>query len=290
MIGIRAALLGLLGATVTGVALGPGGPDPSVELSANRLVVERGAAAERGLAALEEALAASLESARRGAARIVTGDERPGPHLRTAAAQARDADPIARHAGSALQALAAARRARHPAAASPEPPVGGGELASIAGQLEATAEAGDEFAAMRLRMAEVPAALDAALSALDEGDRGDASRHVEAARTAFADVRAWEVDLVTLPVWIETIGAMIRAVETLVEAVAVGDAALGEQAAEAFAVASDEARVADRALRIAISEGGSAVSAAALGRLARALEAVHAARMEVAVILQAARR
>jgi hypothetical protein len=291
MIGIRAVVLGLLAVVTAGAAVGSGGPDPSARLAATRLVVENGAAADAELAAVEAALERSLDAARRGTARVVSGDEPPGPQFADAATALREEGE--RAAGRAIDAttqLAAARRAQAPGAVGPQPPVDRGELASIAAQLDATADAGDAFATMRRRAADAIDGLDRALAALDRGDAGTAAEEVAASRAAFRAVEAWPAGLPTLPVWIETVDAMIGAVEALVDAVTAGDAVRAEEAARAFAAASEEAVVADRALRIAISEGGSGVAAPALTRLARALESVQAARAEVAAIVQTARR
>jgi hypothetical protein len=291
MIGIRGLLLGLLAVATAGAAVGSGGPDPSVELSATRLVVERGTTADAALAAVEAALERSLAAARRGTARVVTGHEPPRRQFQLAAAALREeGEPAAGRAIDALAELAAARRAQAPAAAGPHVPVSRGELASIAAQLDATGDAGDDFATMRRRAADATDRLDRALAALDGGDPGTAAEEVAASRAALRAVEAWPAGLPTLPLWIETADAMIGAVEALVDAVTAGDAARAEEAAEAFAAASDEAVVAGRALRIAISEGGSAIAAPVLGRLARALEAVQAARAELAAIVQTARR
>jgi hypothetical protein len=94
------------------------------------------------------------------------------------------------------------------------------------------------------------------------------------------------VELATLPVWLDTTAAMIGALEAIVAATESGDVAGARAAAEDFAAASQDAGPADRALRIAIGEGGSAVTAAPLGRLADVLRDVSSARLEVASIVQ----
>lgn len=290
MIGMRAALPGLLAAAVALGAVGPGGPDPSARLAADRHVLERARAAETALVALEEGIGPALDAARRGAARIVAGDQAPGSELRAAADGLVAAEPFGRRASSALAALNSARRARTPGSEAIAAPVDPGELASIGAQLESTAAAGEAFTAMRMRAAAVTAAIDRSLTALEAGDLPDARRGVDEARDAFTAVDAWETDLATLPLWLDTTDAMIGAVETIVEATATGDAERAAEAAARFAALSDEGVVADRALRIAVSEGGSAVAAPALGRLAGVLNAVREARTEVAMILQAADR
>ena len=82
----------------------------------------------------------------------------------------------------------------------------------------------------------------------------------------------------TLPVWIATTDAMITAMEQIVSATRAGDAAAASAAAEAFAALTDDAATADRALRIAIGEGGSSLTAAPLERLAAALGGIEGVR------------
>lgn len=289
MIGIRALASGTLSAALC-VAVMPGGPDPASRLAADRLVVDRALEANDRLAELEAALAPALDGARRGAARVVAGDASPGQALSRAADVTRGAEPAALDAASAMERLAGVRRARDPMSSSPAPPLAPGQLASIADQLHATAEAGDEFAAMRRRADEVTRSMEAALVALEAADLDVAEAAVREARSHHDAVRDWDVVLVTLPVWLETTDAMIGAMETIVSATQSGDAAAAREAAAEFAALQADAGVADRALRIALSEGGSAVSAAALGRLADAVASVREARAQVAALLQAERR
>jgi hypothetical protein len=290
MIGIRAALSGTLAAALCAGAVQAGGSGPGAALAADALVADRAARADAALAEVELALEPVLAAARRGAARIVAGDEQPGDELRAAADAARAAEPAMGRAASALERLAGARLVLDARAATVEAPVATGEMGSIAAQLEATAEAGDAFATMRRRADAVTRELATALEALDDGDLDAAQAAVEAARREHRHIAEWEVDLVTLPLWLDTTDAMIGAMEAIVAATRAGDAAAARVAAMSFAAVEEEADTADRALRIAVSEGGSSVAAPALGRLVDVLAAVRQARMEVAVILQAADR
>ena len=61
-------------------------------------------------------------------------------------------------------------------------------------------------------------------------------------------------------------------------------------AAEAFSALTDDAATADRALRIAIGEGGSSLTAAPLERLAAALGGIEGVRETTAEIALAADR
>jgi len=290
MIRTRRASFGAVAAIAVLAAVGAGGPGPAARLAADRLVVEQARLADAALADLEAGIGVALEAARRGAARIVSGDEPPGPQWRAAADHLAASEPRAAGARAARRALDAARRARDPGVADSGEAVPPGELASIGAQLDETAVAGNAFAEMRWRAAEVTDALQRALAALDAGDLSRAEGAVEEAREAFADIEAWEVDLVTLPVWLQTADAMIGAMETIVAATAAGDAQGAARSADAFADLAEAGATADRALRIAISEGGSAVAAPALDRLAAALTAIREARAETAESLGAGDR
>jgi hypothetical protein len=189
-----------------------------------------------------------------------------------------------------VAALEAARRAGDPAAGSLAPGPDATELASIAGQLEASAAAGGAFAEMRHRATSIGSDLEAALDALDDGDLGAAEGRVAVARAAHDAVAGWEVGFVTLPVWIETTDEMIGAVERIVEATRDGDAAAADEAAADFAAVAGDGATADRALRIALSEGGSSMTSTPLTRLAGVLSAIGELRASVASVREAAAR
>lgn len=244
------------------------------------------AAADGALTALEEDLRAALDSARRGSARVVSGDQPPGLELEAAAAAVAGAAPPAAAVVGSLATLSGTIRAldRGGAPAAPATPA---ELESIAVQLLATAPAADGFAAMRRRTGEVLQALDGALAALERRDVEDARQAVTAARDLLEILAAWNPGLVTLPIWLETAGAMADALERLVVAVQAGDADGITQAQLDFEAASAEAREADVALQIALSEGGGAVAAAPLQRLVGVLRRTSDARASLATILHA---
>jgi hypothetical protein len=180
-----------------------------------------------------------------------------------------------------VEQLQSALRARDPAAgalpAAPDPR----DLASIAGQLSATAAAGDAFVETRQRAQAVAGELETALAALDAGDLDAAAGAVREARADHDAVAAWDVGAVTLPVWIGTTDAMIGAVERIVDATRHGDAEAAQAAADDFAALGDDGVMADRALRIAIGEAGSSVSATPLGRLAGVLAEIDQLRFAI---------
>lgn len=285
MIGTRALLSGLAMAVALVPLLGGGGPDPAAGIAARTLVRDRAVVADATLAELAAALAPALERARGGTARIVTGDEAPGPSLTEAGTTIGELDGLAARVRRALAALDGARAAAGMGTRPIPPPAGTGELGSIGAQLAGTASAADTFADMRARTAVVTASLERALVALDDDDLELADELVADARDAHDVLTAWEVGLVTLPVWLETSDAMIGAMESIVRATRSGDAAAAADAARTFAALAPDAATADRALRIAIGEGGGAITAAALGRLVDVLRAIDDARAEVASIL-----
>lgn len=290
MIGMPGLLAGLVGIVALVPLLGSGGPDPSSAIAGRALVAERAAQADAALLALERAIEPALDLARSGAARVVNGESPPGEPLASAGAMLVEVDPMLAEAASRVWALEGARRAVGAEGAAIAPPAGAGELASIGAQLEGTAAAADRFASMRLRAERVLSGLAAVVSALGDGDAAGAEASLSEARDDHAAIAAWEVDLATLPVWIEASGAVLDAAASLVEATLDGDAEAAEKAADDFATQRDGAASADRALRIAMGEGGTAVTAAPLGRLADLLRRTAEARVGVAEILQSVSR
>ena len=80
---------------------------------------------------------------------------------------------------------------------------------------------------------------------------------------------------------------MIEAVERILDAIERGDDGAASKAAAEFSALSGEGATADRALRIAMGEGGSAVTATPLGRLAGVLSAIGELRTTLASIREA---
>jgi len=128
----------------------------------------------------------------------------------------------------------------------------------------------------------VTMALDTALRALDAGDVEAAASAVDEARSDHDAVVALEPKPVTLPLWIETTNEMIGAVERVIEATREGDVVAADEAAAEFAALADDAMTADRALRIAIGEGGGGVTAPALAAFASILGDLRDLRAAVA--------
>lgn len=287
MIGTRVAIS--VGATLVALVVltGPREADPAIGISAERLMRERARVATEALDALRAAAEPGLDDARRAAAAVLTGEDPAGSRLIAAGETIAGADQAAVTARDAVASLNGARRAWRPDVAPLPDPIPVGELPSIGAQLGAAAPAADAFFALRRGGVGLPAALDAALAALDGGDLDAADELVATARAGHGIVAAWDAAPPTLPVWIATTDAMISAVEQIVSASRAGDAAAANAAAEAFTALADDAATADRALRIALSEGGSALTAAPLERLAAALGGIEGSRATTAAIATA---
>lgn len=286
MIGPRVAA-SVISTLVVAVALGPYAADPSVPLGAARVVHARSAAASAALDALLDALTRALDDARRAAAAVHDGEDRPGPLLVAAG------DRIAGSATQATTASGHVDRLNGALASSPDHarPVGrpaeAADLRSIGTQLAAAADEADRFAARRDATIDLPAAIDRALRALETGDTDLAARELAAARSAHDLAAGWEAPPASLPVWLDTTGAMIRAVDTIIEAVRAGDRAAADAAAADFAALEADGAQADRALRIALAEGGAALTAAPMTRLADAVRETGDVRADVAAIAEA---
>jgi len=279
-----ATVLGLL------VLTGPRVDDPAVGIAAERLVRVRAEAAVEALDALRAAIQPGLDDARRAAAAVLTADAAPGAQLDAAGSTIAAADTAAMAARRAWASLNGARAAWRDDIDPLPDPIPRGELASIGDQLRVTATAADAFVDLRLRALGLPGELAEAVSALENGDPDTAAAIVESARADHALVAAWEAAPSTLPVWLGTTDAMISAVDELIAATRTGDAVAAAAAADAFAALADEAATADRALRIALGEGGSALTAAPLERLAGALGGIEDARVMAAAAAAVPRR
>lgn len=288
MIGRRGSVTAAIVMVSTILSFGAGTPRPEVGIGAARRVLEAAVPAEARLTELEVALEAALEDARRASAAVVAGDEDPGTLVDSAADQLRGAVPVAVAAERATDRVSSARLAGDPLASPLPDGTNGSEVTSIADQMAASVEAAREFADMRRRAANVPVALEQALSAIDSGDLAAAEAAIATARGDHDALAGWDAGMVTLPIWVETSAATIDAVDRLAGAVARGDAVAAEAAADDFARLGAEAETADRALSIAISEGGGSLLAAPLSRLVESIRSTQELRAEVAALRAAA--
>lgn len=282
MIGARAALAAAVTLLGVAVLIGPRAADPSLAIAAERLVRLRAEVAVEAIDALRAAIQPGLDEARLAAAAVLSADEAPGELLVAAGATIAGADAAAVDARRAWASLNGARGAWRPGLEPLPEPIEAGQLPSIGGQLAAAAPAGDAFVEMRRAAVGLPALLEDAVTALERADPEAASDAVEQARDDHAMVAAWQNAPPSLPVWLGTTDAMISAVEEIVSATQAGDSAAARAAAGDFAALRGEAATADRALRIALSEGGSALTSAPLERLAASLGAIEDARATAA--------
>ena len=287
MIGSRVPLAAATGLALV-AGLGGGAPRPELDVAARASILERATVAETVLGDLRDRVAEVLDAARSGSARIVAGEANPGPMFERAADGALGAVDVALDALAARDRLASVLEARSPGGVPLPPAPDPADVGSVASQLEVTAEAAERFVVMRSRAESVTASLLDALEALEANDIEAAEALVAGAREAHDAVADWEVGTNTLPVWIATVDEMIGAMERLVDATRAGDAAAGREAANRFAALAADAPEADRALRIALGEGGTAVAANAMERLAALLTVTDDLRIAVVRARQAA--
>lgn len=272
MIGSRILVAGAAAALV--FVLGGGGPRPEVARGANAAIA---GAADRTLEVidrLQAQLAPAIDAARMGSAMVVAGEEDPAEPLSAAAERVLVAAPGLVEVRQALADLERARTARDPDAEPLPPAPDGGELPSIATQLDDAAERGASFAEARRRAEAVSAGLVDALDSAEAGELDEANEQLRIGLDAVDELRAWEDDAPVLSVWIDTVDAMIGAMQRLVDAVRTNDAEGAESAQAEFEAAAEGAPEADRALRIGIGEAGGALTGLPLGRLADVLAAL----------------
>ncbi len=236
------------------------------------------------VAQLEDA----IDAARRGTSLIQVGDADPAPAFDDAAAATRVAEEAAGEAAQAVAALGGVLLAVEPAY-GPLPPGPDGSLAGVADQLVASGEASGPFVERRLAARATVEALADALKAMEGEDPEAALADLDRAATLLATVAEWPLPPAVLPVWLETTGAMLDAARDIAEATIAQDPEAAATAVEAYRVAAEEARRADTALAISISESGNSLASTPMRRLAEALAAALAQRDAVLAIRFAGR-
>jgi hypothetical protein len=285
-LGILAVLL--LGAVLAARPASAAAADPPT--AADRVATLQAAAlnADRRLEDLVTQLEAAIDAARRGTSLIQVGEVDPGPAFDDAAAATRIAEEAAGEAARATAALDGVLLAVEPAY-GPLPPGLDSSLAGVADQLVASGEAGGPFVERRLAARATVEALADALEAMDGDDPETALADLDRADTLLATVAEWPLPPAVLPVWLETTGAMLDAARDIAEATIARDRDAAAAAVEAYRVAAEEARRADTALAISISESGSSLASTPMRRLAGALAAALAQRDAVLAIRFAGR-
>jgi hypothetical protein len=256
--------------------------DPSGEAQRQAWLVATADAAEVALERLQTEIGAAIDSARRGAASIVSGEDPPGPALIESAEileAARDEVTQAAAATDRLRGtLAGARRGARLAGDGAVP----AEVASIAVQLRASASAAEPFVERRWATDATLAALSDALAALDGDDPEAALDALAEADAQIELVAAWEEPPPSLGYWLQTTGELLTAARAIADATLANDPAAAAAAVGAYRAAAATVRDADRALALAIAEAGSALAVVPMRRLADALAEVTALRADVA--------
>jgi hypothetical protein len=258
--------------------------DPPVEVARSSALQDAGLAAAIALERLRAALETSLAAGREGTAATVNGDTDPAAALTRAADRVDAARGPAAVAVTAVNGLSGLSKAE--GIALPGLPLSASQLATIAGQLRGAAEPASIFALMRGRTERTVAELGSALAALERGDPRAALEAADRADRELAAIGAWNADLVTLPLWIETTERLLAALRRGSQALISGDTAALLEARRQFAAAAVEAHRADLALGIAIAEGGSSIADPALRGLAHAIDEVERSADAVASVMR----
>lgn len=265
------------------LALQPPGLPPAVAAAYRAEVADRSARADAALQQLDVTLRSALDEARQGAAATLSGDERPAAHFEAAGARLEDGRGTAQAAADALSRLDAVLAVR----GDRQPPLAlsADDLSSIAAQLRDTAVPADGFADMRMATRAFLDDLRASLIALRSRQAAVALPALQRAAADLAGVRAWPGRLATLPIWMQTGDDLLRALRDVAAAQQAGDASREKQALATYAAVTHDATRADRALAIALAEGGASVSGTPLARLADALSKLDGARASVAPLV-----
>jgi hypothetical protein len=277
-----ALLLGLL------LCLRPAAADAAdPPVAAERVAVLHSAAANDvgRLDALIATLRAAVDAGRHGSALVIEGDADPAPALQRAADAAAQAVDLALAAEQADSSFEATRSAVQPSTAPLSAGPSSADLAGVEGQLRGAAVAAGPFVQRRRAAADTLEALASVLAALEADDAKRALAALDRADRARATVAQWPDPPTVLPYWLDTTGAMLSAARSIADATIAHDAAAAERSGRAYRRASRDARQADTALALSISEAGSSLAAVPLRRLAEALRLATQRRAAVASVL-----
>lgn len=282
-------MLGAVAVCGLGLLLGlrPADPmraDPAAAAAYQQQLSATAREADEALRRLDDGLQVALGSARQGAADTVSGDEPPGPRLATAADQIEAVGDRLRTARAAL-ARVASLLAIHGETDAPRLRLDDADLAAIGKELRDASGPSDDFAAMRRSSQAVLTELRAALVATDAGQSAVALAAVTAGEQRLGEVRAYDAQLVTLPVWADTSAALLAALRDLANARLDHDVERERTALRSYARAAASAAQADRGLAIALAEGGAAISRSPLSGLADALAQLRDGRTALAPLV-----
>lgn len=281
--GIAAALA--LGLLLAARPADPAQADPVARAEREAYLRDVAGDADAAWAELQAHLEDARAAARQGAALIVAGDQPPQAALEEAADGLDESEPAAVRARDIADRLRGVLASMRPGgeAAIPELPTTT-DLASIATQLRAAAEAAAPFLERRHAAEEALRQLGQALAALEANALDAAERHLQSAAEARQVLVDWERPPATLDLWLETTGTMIDAARRIADAARAGDDAAARRAADDYAAAAADARRADVSLGLSLSETGGGLTSTPMQRLAEALATVAQARAQAAAL------
>ena len=251
--------------------------DPALASAYRQQLETTAGEADTALRQLGDGLQLALRSARQGAADTISGDAAPGPRLAIAGSQVEALGGRLRAARAALARLAS-QLAIGLRTDAPRLALAPADLVSIGQALRDASAPSDAFVAMRLSSQGVLTELRAALIATDARQSTPALAAIGAAQRRMAAVRAYQTQLVTLPIWADTTASLLDALQELARARLAKDLGREGRALRSYTSAAANAAQADRALAIALAEGGAAISRSALQGMADALAQVQVAR------------
>jgi hypothetical protein len=286
----RSRLAGYLAVLLLGTlfAARPAGADAAdPPTAAARQVVLRNAAerADQGLEALIAALQQAVDAGRRGSAQTVAGDEPPANDYEEAAAAAATAADLAIGVQRTTATLDAMLAVVIPSFGSLPDGPRAVALEAYGLQMTGSARTSGPFVARRHAADDTLTALADALAALDRDDATAALAALDRADAARAVVAAWEEPPSVLPYWLDTTAGMLSAARRIADATVAGDGDAAARAGRAYRRAAEQARRADTALALAMTESGAALASVPLHGLAEALAAATAQRNAVASVL-----
>jgi len=287
----RAPLAALAAILIAGLVLGlrakdPATADPPDAAARAAQLVRVAQLADAALRRLSELLEATLQDARSGAALTVAGSDPPAPSLVAAAHRLEAGTGIGDEAQAAFRLLVGTAAAIDPAAPLPVLSVNQEAISAIAPQLRAAADASTAFVARRHATDHVLQALAGALAALARDDPHAALNLAAGAGAPLELLGAWPSPPVTLALWLTTTTELLAAVRAVANATLAGDTRAEREAATRYADAAKAARGADVSLALALSEGGAAVTATALGGLTDGLAELATAREAIAPLAE----
>jgi hypothetical protein len=278
VIGVVLVVILLFGAAPTDV----GTADPVRAAALRRQAVSQVAAADNALAEADQLMSEGTAQASRGQAAVLAGTEDPATFIHAAAAAFEAAAAPADAAQASLEALHWTLLALSPDEPPPTLELRGADLAAIGVQWRATTLPLSALTDLRRAAEATLGALDDALAALEDADPAAALEAVSEAEGTLDVVRASEGELPTLPVWVDTVEALLDATADIARATQAGDAEALAVAQASFDAAAEGATRADRALAIALGEAAAEITGPASAASAQARRAVGATRAALA--------